>query len=78
MTIEIDKRSKYSTYIKTASLTIYVEHSPGCAEDYVSVWENNSAEDEILFQTNFDFEDNKRHIKGVKNDWQREPPITLF
>ena len=77
MTIEIDKRSKYSTYIKTGRLTIYVEHSPGCAEDYVSVWENDSAEDKNLFLTNFDFENNKRHIEDIKNDWQREPPPTL-
>tara|TARA_R100001015_G_C4425997_1_gene24872 strand:- start:121 stop:327 length:207 start_codon:yes stop_codon:yes gene_type:complete len=68
MTIEIDKRSKYSTFIKTGSLTIYVEHSPGCAEDYVSVWENDSAEDKNLFHTNFDFENNKRHIEDIKND----------
>jgi|TARA_R100000231_G_scaffold1868_1_gene3228 hypothetical protein len=65
MTITIDKRSKYSTYVKTGSLTIYVEHSPNCAEDFVSVWENNSAEDEKLFHTNFDFKHNKRHIEGV-------------
>jgi|TARA_R100001480_G_scaffold100028_2_gene104020 thiamine phosphate synthase YjbQ (UPF0047 family) len=65
MAITIDKRSKYSTYIKTGSLTIYVEHSPNCAEDFVSVWENNSTEDEKLFHTNFDFENNKRHIEGV-------------
>ena len=64
MAITIDKRSKYSTYIKTGSLTIYVEHSPNCAEDFVSVWENNST-DKQLFHTNFDFEDNKRHIEGV-------------
>ena len=65
MTITIDKRSKYSTYVKTGSLTIYVEHSPNCAEDYVTVWENDSPEHVNIFHTNFDFKDNKRHIEGV-------------
>lgn len=72
MTIEIDKRSKYSTYIKTGSLTIYVEHSPGCAEDYVSVWENDSAEDTKLFHTNYNFENNKRHIEDFKRSAYEE------
>ncbi len=63
MTIKIDKRSKYSTYVETGNLTIYIEHSPGCAEDFVHVWEKNSADDDSIFYTNFDFDNNKRTIE---------------
>ncbi len=42
MSIKIDKRSRYSTYIETGNLTIYIEHSPGCAEDYVHVWQKDT------------------------------------
>ena len=47
MAIKIDQRSKDSTYIETGSLTIYIEHSPNCAEDYISVW-NKNVEDKII------------------------------
>ena len=67
MSIKIDKRSKYSTYVETGNLTIYIEHSPGCAEDYVHVWEKDSADDVSIFMTNFDFNNNKRLIE-VNND----------
>ena len=67
MTIKIDKRSKYSTFVETGNLTIYIEHSPGCAEDYVHVWEKDSADDVSIFMTNFDFNNNKRLIE-VNND----------
>ena len=47
MAIKIDQRSKNSTYIETGSLTIYIEHSPNCAEDFISVW-NKNIEDKIM------------------------------
>ena len=62
MAIKIDQRSKDSTYIETGSLTIYIEHSPNCAEDFISVW-NKNVEDKIIFHTNYDFQDNNRHIE---------------
>ena len=46
MAIKIDQRSKDSTYIETGSLTINIEHSPNCAEDFISVW-NKNVEDKI-------------------------------
>jgi len=67
MSIKIDKRSKYSTYVETGNLTIYIEHSPGCAEDFVHVWEKDSADDVSIFMTSFDFNNNKRLIE-VNND----------
>ena len=67
MNIKIDKRSKYSAYIETGNLTIYIEHSPGCAEDYVHVWKKDSAEWDSIFLTNFDFNNNKRMIE-VNNE----------
>jgi len=63
MTIKIDKRSKYSTYVETGNLTIYIEHSPNCAEDYVHVWEKDSPEWDSIFLTSFDFNNNKRTIE---------------
>jgi len=66
MSIKIDKRSRYSTYIETGNLTIYIEHSPGCEEDYVHIWEKNPYEKSI-FLTNFDFNNNKRMVE-VTND----------
>ena len=63
MTIKIDQRSKDSTYIETGSLTIYIEHSPNCAEDYISIWNKNADEDKVIFLTNYDFQDNKRYIE---------------
>ena len=41
MTIKIDRRSKDSAYITVGDITVYVEHSPGCAEDYVQVFQYN-------------------------------------
>ena len=67
MSIKIDKRSKYFTYVETGNLTIYIEHSPGCAEDFVHVWEKDSADDVSIFMTSFDFNNNKRLIE-VNND----------
>ena len=61
MTIKIDKRSKYSTYVETGNLTIYIEHSPNCAEDYVHVWEKDSLEWDSIFRTHFN--NNKRTIE---------------
>ena len=66
MSIKIDKRSRYSTYIETGNLPIYIEHSPGCAEDYVHVWQKDPYEKSI-FLTNFDFNNNKRMIE-VENE----------
>tara|TARA_R100001082_G_scaffold90464_1_gene56994 strand:- start:1417 stop:1635 length:219 start_codon:yes stop_codon:yes gene_type:complete len=65
MAIKIDQKSKDSTYIETGSLTIYIEHSPNCAEDYISVWDRNknADEDRYIFHTNYDFQDNNRYIK---------------
>tara|TARA_R100001015_G_C4599042_1_gene154116 strand:+ start:922 stop:1131 length:210 start_codon:yes stop_codon:yes gene_type:complete len=67
MSIKIDKRSKYSTYVETGNLTIYIEHSPGCAEDYVHVWEKDSADDVSIFWTSFNYNNNKR-ILVVNNE----------
>jgi hypothetical protein len=67
MSIKIDKRSKYSTYIETGNLTIYIEHSPECAEDYVHVWKKDAPEWDSIFLTNFDFNNNKRIIE-VNNE----------
>ena len=60
MTIRIDKKSKDSAYITVGDITVYVEHSPGCAEDYVQVFQDNP-EDEF-FETFYDFEKDLRVI----------------
>jgi len=68
MSIKIDKRSKYSTFVETGNLTIYIEHSPGCAEDFVHVWKKDSTDDSCsIFLTNYDFDNDKRLIE-VNND----------
>tara|TARA_E500000305_G_C4009259_1_gene231764 strand:+ start:1167 stop:1424 length:258 start_codon:yes stop_codon:yes gene_type:complete len=64
MTIRIDKRSKDSAYITVGNITVYVEHSPGCAEDYVQVFQDNP-EDEF-FETFYDFEKDLRVIVNKK------------
>lgn len=59
--IKIDQRSNQSAYIELGGITLYVEHSQGCAEEYVSVWD--SCTGESIFESSWDFEKNNRHCE---------------
>jgi hypothetical protein len=65
MSIKIDKRSKHSAYITVGNITIYVEHSPRCAEEYISIWKENPYQ-ETIFKSYFDFDKNKNVIEVTK------------
>ncbi len=47
MSIEIDRRSDVSAYIKVGDITIYVEHS-NAAPEFIDICRNN---EETLFST---------------------------
>ena len=43
MSIEIDRRSDESAYIKVGDLTVYVEHS-SAAPEHIHIWRNENEE----------------------------------
>ena len=59
MSIKIDQRSESSVYITAGNLTIYVEHSPECAEEFVHIWD---ADGNDIHQSSLNVDSKKREV----------------
>tara|TARA_R100001369_G_scaffold1209_1_gene4047 strand:+ start:471 stop:665 length:195 start_codon:yes stop_codon:yes gene_type:complete len=64
MTIKIDQRSEQSTYIIAGDITVYIEHSKKCAEEYVSIWETSTGN--TIHQSSWNFDSGKRDIEPIE------------